>query len=191
MHTFVYVRVSTASQTVENQIAEIEAAGYAADAIFSEVISGSVPAMDRPEFAAMVGSIERTRPPKRLIVSKLDRLGRDAGDVIATVKRLSGLGCSVRVLALGDLDLTTSAGKLVLGTLSCVAELERDLLVERTHAGLARARRDGKRLGRPKSLTAKQIDEVRVKLDEGVAVAALAREFKVSRATIGRTRQPV
>ena len=189
MLTFVCVRVSTAGQSVENQIAEIEAAGYQPDAVFSEVVSGSVPAMKRPEFAAMVGSIERTRTPKRLIVSKLDRLGRDAGDVIATVKQLSGIGCSVKVLALGDLDLTTTAGKLVLTTLAAVSELERDLLIERTHSGLARARRDGKRLGRPRLLKADQVSEVRAKLQEGVAVAAVAREFDVSRATVIRARE--
>lgn len=191
MLTYAYVRVSTEDQNVQNQIGEIEAAGYAIDTVFSEIISGSIPAMERPEFAAMIGSIERTRPPKRLIVSKLDRLGRDAGDVITTVKCLTQLDCSVRVLALGDLDLTTAAGRLVLTTLAAVAELERDLLIERTHAGLARARRDGKRLGRPRILTAQQIEAVRNRLDEGATISAVAREFSVSRATIMRTKAPM
>lgn len=188
MLTYAYVRVSTEDQNVQNQITEIEAAGYGIDTVFSETISGSIPAMERPEFAAMIGSIERTRSPKRLIVSKLDRLGRDAGDVIATVKCLTQLDCSVRVLALGDLDLTTAAGRLVLTTLAAVAELERDLLIERTHAGLARARRDGKRLGRPRVLTTKQIEAVRNRLDVDATISAVAREFRVSRATIMRTR---
>ena len=68
-------------------------------------------------------------------MTKLDRLGRDAIDILTTVRRLSDLGCAVRVLQLGELDLTSSAGKMVLSALSAVAEMERDILVERTKAG--------------------------------------------------------
>lgn len=189
MHTFAYARVSTSGQTVENQFMEIEAAGYQSDACYSDTVSGKTPAMERPEFAAMLSSIERTKKPKRLIVTKLDRLGRGAEDVMGVVKRLKGIGCTVKVLQLGDFDLASTAGKVVLATLAAVAEMERDLLIERTNAGLARARRDGKRLGRPKSLTAEQVKKVRERLEEGLAVAAVAREFCVSRATIIRARE--
>ena len=188
MHTFAYARVSTGSQTTENQFMEIEAAGYHTDACYSDTISGKVPATERPEFAAMLSSIERTKKPTRLIVGKLDRLGRDAPDVMAMVKRLKGIGCAVKVLQLGDFDLTSTAGKMVLATLAAVAEMERDLLIERTNAGLARARRDGKQLGRPKALTKGQVTEVREQLEQGHAVAAVAREFSVSRATVIRAR---
>ena len=85
MHTFIYARVSTAGQTTENQLLEIERAGYEADAIFADTISGKVPAMERPEFAKLMDTISRTRKPKRLIVSKLDRLGRDAVDILGSV----------------------------------------------------------------------------------------------------------
>ena len=77
-----------------------------------------------------------------------------------TVKRLSELGCAVRVLELGGLDLTSLAGKLALSTLSAVAEMERNILVERTHAGIARARKEGKTLGRPKVTSEKSADEI-------------------------------
>ena len=189
MHTFAYSRVSTNLQTNANQIMEIEGAGYQIDACYSDTISGKVPANERPEFAAMLSSIERTKKSKRLIVTKLDRLGRDAPDVMAIVKHLMGVGCAVKVLQLGDFDLTSTAGKMVLATLAAVAEMERDLLIERTNAGLARARRDGKQLGRPKALTKGQVTEVREQLEQGHAVAAVAREFGVSRATIIRTRE--
>ena len=189
MHTFAYARVSTSGQTTENQFMEIEAAGFEPDARYSDTISGKTPAMERPEFAAMLSSIERTTKPKRLIVSKLDRLGRDAEDVMGIVKRLKVLGCAVKVLQLGDFDLTSTAGKIVLATLAAVSEMERDLLIERTNAGLARARRDGKQLGRPKALTKVQVKEVRERLGAGLAVAAVAREFDVSRATIIRVRE--
>ena len=72
---------------------------------------------------------------------------------------------------------------------AAVAEMERDLLIERTNAGLARARRDGKQLGRPKKLTKVQIEAVRERLGEGHAVAAVAREFNVGRATVIRARE--
>ena len=188
MHTFAYARVSTGSQTTENQFMEIEAAGYQPDACYSDTISGKTPATERPEFAALLASIERTKKSKRLIVTKLDRLGRDAPDVMAMVKHLKGVGCAVKVLQLGDFDLTSTAGKMVLATLAAVAEMERDLLIERTKAGQARGRRDGRHPGRPKALTKGQVTEVRERLEQGHAVAAVAREFSVSRATINRAR---
>jgi DNA invertase Pin-like site-specific DNA recombinase len=188
MHTFVYGRVSTVGQTTENQVLEIEQAGYVADVVYLDTISGKVAAADRPEFAKMLDAIGRTKPPKRLIVTKLDRLGRDAVDVLATVKRLEAAGCSVRLLQLGDLDLTSAAGKLVLTTLAAVAEMERDVLVERTVAGLERAKRDGKTLGRPKAATGDKPAAIRQALADGASVAQVARDHGVSRATIMRIR---
>lgn len=189
MHTFAYARVSTTGQTTDNQFMEIEAAGFEVDARYSDVISGKTPAVDRPEFAAMLDSIQRTRTPKRLIVTKLDRLGRDAEDVMGIVKRLKGMGCAVKVLQLGDFDLASTAGKMVLATLAAVAEMERDLLVERTNAGLARARREGKTLGRPKALTEAQTSEAVKQLESGASVSTVARAFGVSRATVIRARE--
>ena len=188
MQTFAYLRVSTAGQTAENQLLEIESAGYVPDAVYSDVVSGRIPATERPEFAKMADALLRMKPPKRLIVSKLDRLGRDAADVMSTVRNLAGIGCFVRVLQLGDLDLVSSAGKLVLTTLAAVAEMERDILVERTNAGLDRARRDGKKLGRPKALDKLAAAAIRIELDQKVPVAEIARNHAVSRATIARIR---
>ena len=188
MHTFVYARVSTSDQTNDNQLLEIEQAGYEADTVYTDTISGKVPADERPEFSKMLDTVTRTRKPKRLIVTKLDRLGRDAIDIMTTVKRFSEMGCAVRVLQLGDLDLASSAGKLVLSTLSAVAEMERDLLVERTNAGLARARAEGKTLGRPKVTNDKSASEIMGKLGEGLSVAQVAREHDVSRMTVMRIR---
>lgn len=189
MHTFAYCRVSTSDQTTENQFMEMEAAGYRPDACYSDTISGKVPADERPEFAKMLDAIERTKKPKRLIVTKLDRLGRDAPDVMAMVTRLKGMGCTVKVLQLGDFDLTSTAGKMVLATLAAVSEMERDLLIERTKAGQARAWASGKQKGRRKALTEAQAAEARKQLAEGQAVAAVAREFGVGRATIIRARE--
>ncbi len=81
-------------------------------------------AAERLEFAAMLAMLARLRGPRRLVVSKLDRLGRDAADVLATVRRLEAIGCAVRVLQLGELELTSTAGKMVLATLAAVAEMD-------------------------------------------------------------------
>lgn len=75
-----------------------------------------------------------------LIVTKLDRLGRDAIDVSTTVTKLEEIGIRVHCLALGGVDLTSSAGKMTMGVINAVAQFERDLLIERTQSGLARAK---------------------------------------------------
>ncbi|MCK6444071.1 recombinase family protein [Elstera cyanobacteriorum] len=188
MHTFVYARVSTHTQHIDNQILEIDQAGILADAIYTETVSGSVLALDRPEFARMLDAIERTWKPKRLVVNKLDRLGRDASDVMQTVKRLDVAGCSVKVLQLGDIDLTSPPGKLVLATLAAVAEIERDILIERTQAGLQRAKAEGKRLGRPRTASWDSAAVIRTALAEGASVSQVARDHNVSRATAIRIR---
>lgn len=188
MHTFVYARVSTHTQHIDNQILEIDQAGIIPDAVYTETVSGSVLALDRPEFARMLDAIERTRKPKRLVVNKLDRLGRDASDVMQTVKRLDVAGCSVKVLQLGDIDLTSPPGKLVLATLAAVAEIERDILIERTQAGLRRAKAEGVRLGRPRTASWDSAEHIRAALAEGVSVSQVARDHNVSRATVIRIR---
>lgn len=191
MHTFIYARVSTESQTTDNQLFEIEQAGYEADTVYRDVVSGKVPALERPEFRQMMDTIIRTKKPKRLIVTKLDRLGRDALDIMSTVRALADTGCSVRVLQLGDLDVTSTAGKLVLSTLAAVAEMERDILVERTQAGLARAKSQGKQLGRPRVTDDVAVAAIREKLSAGASVSQVAREHAVSRATVIRIRDRV
>jgi putative DNA-invertase from lambdoid prophage Rac len=123
-----------------------------------------------------------------LVVTKLDRLGRNVMDVSSTVAKLAELGVRVHCLALGSVDLTSSTGKLTMNVLNAVAEFERDLLVERTQAGLSRAKAEGKTLGRPLSLTEDQRKAVERRLHEGATVSALAREFKTSRHTIMRVR---
>jgi putative DNA-invertase from lambdoid prophage Rac len=184
---FAYCRVSTTDQTTDNQIKEIAAAGFAVDErrVIEETISGSVPTSERPGFAKLVDKLE---DGDVLVVTKLDRLGRNAMDVRATVEALQGLGVRVHCLALGGIDLTSSAGKMTMGVIAAAAEFERDLLIERTNAGLARAKAEGKAVGRKPSLNAKQQEQVRARLFAGESVAALAREFDTSRQTIMRTR---
>lgn len=184
---FAYCRVSTSDQTTENQVAEIRAAGFELSPrrTVCETVSGSVPASERPEFARL---LDRLEDGDVLVVTKLDRLGRNAMDVRATVEGLSGIGVRVHCLALGGVDLTSSAGRMTMQVLSAVAEFERDLLIERTQAGLSRAKSDGKTLGRPPSLTRAQIANVRAALQAGASVAEVARSFGTSRQTVMRVR---
>ncbi|WP_133175789.1 recombinase family protein, partial [Yersinia pestis] len=109
-----------------------------------------------------------------LVVTKLDRLGRNAMDVRSTVELLETRGVKVHCLALGGVDLTSAAGKMTMQVLSAVAEFERDLLVERTQAGLARARKEGKRAGRPPAFTPEQKTVVLQKIQAGTPIAQIA-----------------
>ena len=182
MATFGYGRVSTREQTTENQRHEIQAAGYQVDYWYAdEGVSGKISAMQRPQFKVMLGQI---RDGESLVVTKLDRLGRDAQDVGATIKMLASRRIDVVVLQLGKLDLTSAAGKLMLTMLAAVAEMERDVLVERTQAGLARAKAEGRVLGRPSKTTSEQRQQIITDYAAGTSVSALARRESVSRATI-------
>lgn len=149
--TFAYVRVSTTGQTTENQIQEIEAAGFHVEPrrIVTETISGSVAIAQRRGFSRLMDKLEAGDV---LIVTKLDRLGRDAIDVSTTVRKLEELGVRVHCLALGGVDLASSAGKMTMSVINAVAQFERDLLIERTQSGLKRAKSEGKTLGRPARL---------------------------------------
>ena len=185
---FIYARVSTADQNTENQVREIAAAGFAVDKrrIVTENISGSVTASERPQFARL---LDRLEPGDVLIVTKLDRLGRNAMDVRSTVERLAIDDVRVHCLALGGVDLTSAAGKMTMGVLIAVAEFERDLLIERTHAGIVRARAEGTVMGRPPALTAMQQVEVMQRLAAGESVSQLARDYATTRQSIMRVRR--
>ena len=182
---FAYCRVSTLEQTTENQRREIEAAGFAVQPrrMTEEQISGSVAAGERPGFARL---LDRMENGDVLIVTKLDRLGRDAMDVRKTVEQLALSGIRVHCLALGGVDLTSAAGKMTMQIISAVAEFEKDLLIERTHSGLVRARAAGKRFGRPPALSQEQRQAALEMLKAGTSISAVARELGTSRQTIMR-----
>lgn len=184
---FAYCRVSTSDQVTENQLQEIAAAGFAVDPrrAVEETISGSVAASERPGFGKLVDKLEAGDV---LVVTKLDRLGRNAMDVRATVEALQGLGVRVHCLALGGMDLTSPAGKMTMGVIAAVAEFERDLLIERTQAGLARAKAEGKTLGRPRSVEGSVLESVKAMLAAGQTIASIAKAHNTSRQTIMRIR---
>ncbi len=185
--TFAYVRVSTAGQTTENQVREIAAAGFAVDRkrVIAETVSGSSAIDQRPGFLRL---LDRLEAGDVLVVTKLDRLGRNAIDVSQTVAKMEATGVRVHCLALGGVDLTSPAGKMTMGVIAAVAQFERDLIIERTQAGLERAKAAGQTLGRPAVLDAPQRASVRADLEGGATVAGIARRHGVSRQTVMRVR---
>lgn len=185
---FAYCRVSTGDQTTANQVREIEGAGFHVESkrIIEETVSGSVAAMERKGFARLV---DRLEADDVLLVTKLDRLGRNAMDVRATVDSLAEAGVRVHCLALGGVDLTSAAGRMTMQVIAAVAEFERDLLIERTQAGLQRARASGKALGRPQSLTKVQQEEILVARREGASLGLLAAKYATTRAAIQRVEK--
>ncbi|PAV01982.1 resolvase [Arsenophonus sp. ENCA] len=184
---FAYCRVSTLEQTTENQRREIEAAGFniKPHRIVEENVSGSVAANERNGFVRLT---DRLETDDILVVTKLDRLGRNAMDIRKTVESLALAGVKVHCLALGGVDLTSPAGKMTMQVISAVAEFERDLLIERTQAGIVRAKAQGKKLGRPRSLDDKQREEVIFHVKNGQSISSLAKIFNTTRQTIMRIR---
>jgi putative DNA-invertase from lambdoid prophage Rac len=187
MAIFGYGRVSTTDQTNENQRLEIGRAGFTVEYWFADISSGSAHAAQRPQLKKL---LDKLRKGDTLVVSKLDRLGRDAPDVLATIKSLAALGVETIVLQLSKLDLASPAGKLMLAMLAAVAEMERDLLVERTQAGLARARAEGRVLGRPRKTNQAQRTAMIEAHQRGSSISALARLYAVSRSTVLASVKP-
>lgn len=149
------------------------------------MISGSMPITRRKGFARLLDKMEKGDV---LVVTKLDRLGRDAIDVSTIVAKLEKMEIRVHCLALGGVNLTSSAGKMTMGVINAVAQFERDLLIERTQSGLARAKSNGKKLGRPQVLSELQRKKIIQELQEEKTIASIARNFNTSRQTIMRIR---
>lgn len=180
---FAYARVSTVEQLTENQAEQIAQAGYhiLPKRYVEEKVSGSVPTSQRAGFNRLM---DRMEDGDTLVVTKLDRIGRDSIDVQQTVRNCAEKGIRLVVLQLGNLDLTSSAGELMVKVLAAVADFERDLIVERTQAGQARARAEGKHMGRPSKTTTDERRMILQRLAGGESVSSVARVFKVSRGTV-------
>jgi DNA invertase Pin-like site-specific DNA recombinase len=175
-----YARVSTGEQTLDLQLDALAAAGC--PKVYRETASGAK--ADRPVLAEVLGYL---RPGDTLVVWRLDRLGRSLRHLIETVAALAVRGIGFRSLT-EQIDTTTPGGKLIFHVFGALAEFERDLIRERTHAGLAAARARGRRGGRPKKLAdPKRLALARALYDGGQAdVATICQTLGVSRATLYR-----
>lgn len=181
MTTLGYGRVSTADQDPQLQIDALEAAGC--DEVLWETGSGAK--SDRPVWQSLLSKLGEGDV---LVVWKLDRIGRSTQDLLAIASRLEEVGAHLRSLT-QPIDTTTPHGRLVFTVLAAVAEYERDLIRERTLAGLEAARRRGRVGGRPPALTPERAALAKRLLGEGNSQRDVARQMGVSRSTIQRLVQ--
>ena len=178
---FGYARVSTGGQDVALQVDALRAAGVPDANIVSETISGVK--AKKPHLDALVGKL---KTGDSLVVWKVDRLGRSVLDALNLVQRLDEAGVRIVITTLG-VDLKTPAGRLVLGMMIQIAAFERDLIIERTNAGLAATKSRGTVLGRRHSLTTHQRAEAaRMVLDEERSLGEVAQLLRVGRTIVHR-----
>lgn len=180
-----YVRVSTDDQTTENQRRVIEARYKVSEWFADDGVSGAIPAAQRPAMAALLAY---ARKGDVVVVTAIDRLGRNTIDVLTTVEALQVKGVSVVSMREG-FDLATPAGKLMLTMLAAVAELERENIKVRQMAGIERARADGKNLGRKKDIDDAAVAKWRA--DNEASINVTAKHFGISTASVKRACQPV
>jgi DNA invertase Pin-like site-specific DNA recombinase len=173
-----YARVSTDGQTLADQTAALVAAG--AEKVFRETVSG---VKDRPQLRRAIGQLERGDV---LLVIRLDRLGRSALSVLNVLADIASRKAAFRSITQGWADSTTSQGRMMLTFFAGFAEFERELILERTSEGRARAKARGQSLGRPFKLTHHQRKEARGRVDRGESVRDVARSYNVHPSTISR-----
>ncbi len=178
-----YARVSTLEQKADLQEDALHRAGC--ERVFIDQASGA--SAERPELAAALGYL---REGDVLAVWRLDRLGRSLKHLVQVVADLQERGVGFRSLN-ESIDTTTPTGRLIFHVFAAVAEFERDLIRERTSAGLAAARARGRMGGRKPSLTPKKVKVARRMYEDGDStVAEIAKVLGVSRATIYRHLGP-
>ncbi len=180
MVTFGYARVSTDDQDASAQRQALVGAGCDPAHTFVETASGG--RWSRPELHRL---LDRLRPGDVVLVWKLDRLSRSLKDLLTIIERIEEAGAGFRSLT-EAVDTTSPAGRMLMQMLGAFAEFEREMIRERTRAGLQAARADGRVGGRRPKLTGEQQREALAMLEAGKSQAAVARLFKVSPATISR-----
>jgi DNA invertase Pin-like site-specific DNA recombinase len=185
-----YMRVSKidGSQTTDLQRDGLLAAGVSPTHLYEDYASGKIE--DRP---GLMNCLKALREGDTLVVWKLDRLGRDLHHLINTVHDLTGRGVGLRVLTGhgAAIDTTTAAGKLVFGIFAALAEFERELISERTRAGLASARARGRKGGRPFRMTTAKLRLAMAAMGKPeTRVGDLCKELGITRQTLYRHLSP-
>jgi len=172
--TIGYIRVSSVGQNTARQLD-----GIALDRVFEEKVSGKD--MNRPELTAC---LDYVREGDVLMVHSIDRLARSLADLETISKRMIAKGVTIRFVHEGLSVDGTSTSKLIMQVFGAVAEFERSLLKERQAEGIAKAKEEGKHLGRKQRLTDEQAQEVAGRVAAGEDKTAIARDFGISRATV-------
>lgn len=178
--TYIYSRVSTDHQTTDNQLSVLVEL-YPSALVITEVASG---AKRRPQLERL---LEMIKSGDTVIAYSLDRLGRSLKDIIQTIETVVSKGATL-VLHREKASYDTAMGKLIIHVLGAVAELERELISERTKTGLKARQGAGVKLGRPSSMTDELRAKVRVLAQRGLSCDAIGAELGVSRATAARWR---
>lgn len=174
-----YARVSTDDQNLDLQLDALHKAGINNDHIYADTASGKN--AERKELAACLKAL---RQGDTLVVWRLDRLGRSLPDLVKIIGELENKGVSFESLT-EKIETGSAAGKLVFHVFAALSEFERNLIRERTRAGLTAARARGRVGGRRPKLTAQEVKEVkRLMSDPTISVNQIAERYKVSRTTI-------
>jgi DNA invertase Pin-like site-specific DNA recombinase len=179
-----YARVSSKAQDYQAQVEALKAAGC--EKIYSEKQSGKS-RNGRPEFAKLMKAL---LPGDTVVVTKLDRLARSSRDLHNILHELEGLSVGFLSLRESWCDTTTPAGRLMVTVMSGVAQFERELILARTEEGIERAKRLGKKFGRPDRLDAGQKRKIAELHASGKTMPELAEEYGVGVGTIWRALQP-
>jgi DNA invertase Pin-like site-specific DNA recombinase len=173
-----YARVSTADQTLALQQDALTKAGWGK--IFTDTASGAL-----AEREGLEEALSYVRAGDMLVVWRLDRLGRSLKHLIETISQLDTRKIGFKSLT-ENIDTTTSGGKLIFHIFGALAEFERNLIRERTTAGLMAARARGRRGGRPKALTGKKLSIAQDLYEKRHPIAEICRTLRISRATLYR-----
>ncbi len=173
-----YARVSTEDQSLDLQIDALENAGCAQ--IYSDKLSGTK--AQRPGLAE---ALSHLRKGDVLVIWKLDRLGRSVKRLVDLVEELAERGVQFRSLTDG-IDTTTPAGRFFFHVMASLAQMERELIAERTKAGLQAARQRGRVVGRKRAMTPSKIQSAKQLLDSGMSPGEVAQNLGVSVPTLYR-----
>jgi DNA invertase Pin-like site-specific DNA recombinase len=174
-----YARVSTGAQDLGSQLAQLKAAGC--EKVFREKVTGTT--ADRPQLKKLMRVLTAGDV---VITPAVDRLSRDATDLLVIARDMERAGAGLRSIAEPVVDTTSEFAELVLAMLGVAAKLERRRIAERTARGRADAKAKGVRFGRKPKLTAHQQREARKRIDAGETQRSVARSYNVSQATISR-----
>lgn len=177
-----YARVSTAEQTLAHQLDALRVAGC--ETVFEDCVSGAK--TDRP---GLNDALDYLRSGDTLVVWKLDRLGRTMAHLIETVRDLDERSIGFRSLTEG-IDTTTSGGTFVFHLFGALAQFERDLISERTRAGLAAAAARGRKGGRKAAVTSDKLARAREFIANGLTVREAAARVKVGKTTLYEALKP-
>ncbi|ACC39053.1 site-specific recombinase PinR [Mycobacterium marinum M] len=177
-----YARVSTGHQSLDQQLDALSAEGVATERIYQDKLSGMSTRDQRPGLAAL---LDYARPGDTITVVGIDRLGRNAAEVMTTIRDLSQRGIVLRSLREG-IDTSNATGRMVAGVLASLAELELELGRERRSAAREARRSRGQSIGRPKALDESKAALARRMHAAGEPVSTIGSALGVSRATVYR-----